>query len=530
MKKLYLLLCLAALVFGCTACGKTVTDVTWEQLLQANTLESVLGQVDACRYIEQGDTDDLVYTAVMEEGALRWSCDNGDTTEDCIDGAVYRRSAGEGYDDLSILAGGTTAEELFTFRVGLDALRELPTVGELKLKDGMYVQKLRHTDKELFARTDVTVYFDAGTMLFDRADSRLTWLWGIVKGGMRAEYGEKITLSTPSYDAMTGAEDTVQLTVHSPDGTAKTYTVPRDANIYPEMSRQEETWSLCMDEACTGRVDDLGWVEADRADVYLCEGYVDPASPPMARIRERSQYDRVFRDHYNSFGQSFTYYGADDRWLGAMELSCLTNEEGGLEYYLERIDQEGEEVFSYAAKDGVWYGWTAGDGYEVVLYEDSAYVEERLAEYAFLIGERVYSGKTARDDYGTTVICDELLYDDGAKTAYAYYVHETDDRICRVSAAEYDRDGELTGFWECYIGGNGGRGAVRDIYEECTAPEDGETVKVTVVFGGEKKEYTLRADAALRTDRGELYWDADCTEKVETLQDAQRKKVTVYAP
>lgn len=516
------------LIFGIavlfTACGQTA-DVTWEQLCKANRIEAVLEKAGACQM--RYDDMDSVWSIAETDGEVIWSQDNGETTEDYRGGAIYRYVEDHGVtSEVTFLSPDNDCMKLAQsyFDLGLE---EAGRIGEIRLQNGRYKVRFRSEDDEYGIVVVGKAVYDASTLLLESMEARTRLGMFGEKSKVSMKYGPDITFAQRSYEAITQADDAMSITLYNSDGTVSDYCVSAKSEVAVYGPQEGPYYSLCWDEAGTGRVDDLAWVEGEHANLYVHEGEVPLAPPTMSRIMERSRFDYLFEVNYDSYSQSFTYYDNEDNWCGGMELVWILNEESEMEYYAEASDGDGEVIFSEMGVDGVWYSWTADKGYRVDFYGDSGYAEKRMDPYRFCLNEEHLYGQMQEDDYGWH-ICHSEEEPDGTRIDYDYKISSDFDYIDRVIVNTYDSAARLTGITEVYIGGNGGIPVNRCVRDEITSPEEMNTVNVIVANAG-NKSVSIRSDAAIGWEGAQLYADEDCFEPIAELSSVSSDSVAVYA-
>ena len=409
-------------------------------------------------------------------------------------------------------------------------LEQFEDAEDIRLKNGKYHVNLKTEDEEFGAVLTAVAVFDSQTLLLESMETT-------VKLGLFTEsnkdivtYGfdSDIPFVQRSYETISQADNAVALTLHYPNGEVKDYSVCANADLYTASLDYESIYSLCWDKDCTAKVDDLGWVDGDHASLYLYEGEVPFAPPALKRITERSRFDSIFERDYNSYGQSLTYYDEQDNWMGNMDLLWILNEDSKMEYYIEKMDGNGEIVFSEMGTDGMWYSWSAENGYKVDLYEDNAYAEKQMDRYRiYLKEERITAEELECGEYEWFIKYAEDS-DDGTKTEYTYNISQDFDYIDRVVIEDYDDSEKLTQKTDIYIGGNGGNPVDRNVREEITEPTDADTIKLTVVTPNGKKEIAVRKDSAVLLNCEAVYKDKECTAPVSDLSWVNGKTAEVY--
>ncbi|MBQ2369306.1 MAG: hypothetical protein II301_04210, partial [Peptococcaceae bacterium] len=99
MKKRLLCVLVLVLMVILTACGgggpkgEVTDDITWDELLAANTIDAVLAQTDGFSATIEDENDDTYISYVaMVDGKLISSSGSPGYTEDLIDGIRYKAS------------------------------------------------------------------------------------------------------------------------------------------------------------------------------------------------------------------------------------------------------------------------------------------------------------------------------------------------------------------------------------------------------------------------------------------------------
>lgn len=521
-KSIVLAACIVAVLM--TACSQPA-DVTWEELCEANRLAAVFEQTDACQVLHNGG--EYIWSAAKKYGSIIWSQDNGETTTDYRDGATYRYVEDNGITaEVSFLPAGSDVMEFAEEERDL-ALEEWNVKGAIRLQNGKYNARLNYTNEEYGITVSGTASFDASTLLLDTL--KIKFKMGVVRErfDVAVVYGTDAVFEQRSYEAIAGAEDAIDITLHDNGGNRRNYRLIAETEITVNYSYDGPGYSLCPDETCTARINDLNRVEGSHADLYMCEGEVPFAPPVMHRVLERSGYDYLFEKNYDSYGQSFVYYDGQDNWLGDMELAWILNDDSKMEFYAERINSEGEVVFSEMGTDGVWYSWSEEEGYRIDFYDDEDYAEKRMDEYRFYINEEHLAGEMQQGEY-----CWYVPYtqdnSDGTKNEYTYEISPDFGYIDRIRIETVDSEGVLAANTEIHIGGNGGVPVYRFIKDEITEPEDIRIITLTVSGPTGEKKLKVRADSAIGREGVPLYKDKECTQPVSDLSWVKEKFEIVY--
>ena len=504
MKKVIAFITVLALMMSLAACGisapkgQVTTAVTWEELMAANSAKTVLENEGSIRMVTDGGADEIYYFNVaLEDGKLIYANGPEGYTEDLRDGILYQASAdGMGRSvtflaptaDLYALVEGNYSTEFESF----------DEVGDIHINDEHYWVNMRYEDED----------------------------WGLVTEG----YGLGADFETVSYDRIVGLDNPIDVTVHYPDGTTKQIIADRDTTLIAYYPEHVEQWSVCWDEACTASVDDLGWVTDGHADIYLCEGFVASAPPALTRVFEKSAFDIMFRDNYNSYIQNIYVTDGDENTVAVRDIAWYLSDEGELCLAFELKDGDYNVTRTAVARDNAWYSWSAEDGYAVDFFDDLGYAEGFVSEYLFTIDEEALADAELlmpEEGYAYYIPYEETT-DGGETLEYKYWINPDFDNIERVEVFRKDGSGDLIDRTECYIGGNGPIPGDKDVYTEITDPGDVVKIKLTVVFPDGEKTYTVRSDAGIYRMGGELYRDEACLEAVSDLSWVSGGSAKVY--
>lgn len=550
------LMCFAVCLAGCGKKGELVTDVSWEQLCAANQPAAVLEQTGAYQVqLIEDEGYGSTLSVALQDGVLAWTDGNEHWTEDYRDGAVYSCAPDGSLAYVWFVPPAVDPMSLIADPYAGYSLDEFTAPDGVYLHDGQYLVDIAYEDPETGVTAEGEARFDSETMLLDAMDLEFDLVGMSSKATIAVAYDASAPLEGLSYNGISQAPDAIDVTVHTPDGASRDYRISADSGVAVYNAAEGDEWSLCWDSACTNSVDDLAWVEGGHADLYLCPGYVPPAPPTLSRVLERSTFEAVFANNYNSYNQYFTYYGSGDAWLGATGLAWILNENGGMEYYAETLDASGEPAYCAMGVDGAWYEWTPAGGYQVDFYGEGTFAANTSASGAgggatstFIENEFPESKMDAlRFVIDASRLVGEPMSGegdgwfwryvengaDGSRVEYDYYVLQDYDYIGLVFVSRYDARGQLVSCDEIGIGGNGGEGVSRFIRDEVAEPGDADVVELTVVglsgaTAGEAT-YRIRTDARISWEGAPLYKDAACTQPVSDLSWVSGGAATVYA-
>ena len=534
MKKRLLCVLVLVLMITLTACGgggpkgEVTDDITWDELLAANTIDAVLAQTDGFSATIEDENDDTYISYVaMVDGKLISSSGSPGYTEDLIDGIRYKASEDGMGKSITIMAPTADLKEVVEGAYGEEvSLYQAP--GKIYANESQYFAALYHEDAEWGIVTEGYAYFDATTLLLDRIDLVQKLGKYEIKQSVQMAYG--ITdFPVVSYDRIVNAEDTVDVTIHYPDGITKDITVDRDVDVIAYYPNHEEIWSACPDVACTGSVDDLGWITGSHGDLHLCEGDVPSAPPALSSVLKNSTFEEMFKDNYDTYFQTIDVMDAEQNMLQMRELAWYVDPEVGLCLNFEVKDDNYEIVQSGRARDNGWYTWSADTGYAVDFYDQFSYAENLIKDDRLFLYEEQLGAPMMQDGenlpyyipYAETV-------KGGMVNEYQYHIHSDTDYIERVEITHKDNAGNIVGYETCYIGGNGPIPGDMDIFVAISAPEDTEAIALTVVTPNGEKTYSVRNDAAISWKGGALYSDANRTTAVTDLTWVDGSEATVY--
>lgn len=535
MKKRIVSLCALALMASLAACGTpapkgdVTTEVTWDELLAANTLDAVFEKTGSFSS-SIGDSSGETYTcfAAMVDGELIYSTGSPGYTDDLRNGIQYHASPDDTSKSIIIMAPTANLNDLIDEAYG-EELRDYQVPDKIYVNDSQYFAKLYSVDEEYGITSTGYAYFDTETLLLDRME--LVEKMGSFKNelSMHMAYGTGADFAQTSYDSVVNADDALDLTIHYPDGTTTDITVDRDVSVMAHHPKHTETWSVCWDEACTGRVDDLGWITDGHGDVYLCEGDVAMAPPTLNRVLEKSSFDVMFKENYDTYFQTTFTMNKDEIEVQCTDLAWYVDEEAGLCLNFEIKDADYNVVRSGRARDYAWYSWTEKDGYRVDFFDDFSYAEDLVKEYRLFLYEEQLGEPMTMDEGGYAYyIPYEETVGNGVVKEYKYYIHTDSDFIERVEITKKDSAQNVLGYEHCYIGGNGPIAGDLDIFAAVSQPEDAETVMLTVVSPIGEKTYSIRKDAKISWKGGALYSDETCTKSVSNLNWVNGPEATVY--
>lgn len=520
------------LLFLLTACGmmpfggKVTTEVTWDELLAANQLEAVLERGGFCSAAKDDDGTVYLNYAVMKDGELLHSSGTEEHTSDLRGGIIYNVRGDE--KGITIIAPNADMTQLIEGAYG-EELSGYQTPDKIYASENQYYAKLYQKDEEWGAVVEGYAYFDAETLLLDRIELALKLGIYQIKQNINMSYniGENFAMS--SYERIVNAEDMVDVTIHYPDGTTKEIAIDRNTDISAYYPDHQELWTVCWDEACTGSVDDLGWITGSHADLYLYNGDVASAPPLLSRVMEKSSFETMFRDHFNTYFQRIDIMDKDENVTQVRELAWYVDEDAGLCLNFEIKDEEYRVIHSARARDNAWYSWTQEDGYAVDFYDEFTYAEELIGAYrVFLHEEKLTAPMERLEEYAPYYIPYEEMGMDGTRSAYRYWIHPDSDYIEWIELTHKDSDGNVVGYEHCYIGGNGPIPGDMDVVQEVTSPAEEQAIRLTVVSPVGEKTYLVRKDAGISWKGEALYSDEGCTTAVTDLSWVHSHEAKVY--
>ena len=536
MKKRSLAILALALMCSLTACGgsapkgKATKDVTWDQLLAANQMENVFEQAGGfCSTIVDDSGDTYIHYAAMADGELLASHGRVGYTEDLRNGIQYQASEDGMGKSITILAPTVDLKRVIEGAYG-DELRNYEVPGSIYANETQYYAKLNLKDTEMKIVYDGYAYFNKETLLLDRVEMKESM--GIFKLEWTAQmsYDAGANFEMVSYDRITNAEDTVDLTIHYPDGSTNDITVDRDVTVLAFYPDYEELWAACWDEACTARIDNLGWITGDHGDIYLCEGDIPQAPPALSRVIKNSSFESMFKEHYDTYFQHRDIMDENQHIIENSELSWYVDEEMGLCLDFELKNEEYETIQSGKTYDNAWYSWSAQDGYAVDFFDEFRYAEDLMAEHRFFIKEEQLQAPMAqREEYSPYHIPYEETLSDGSVDEYIFCIYSDSDYIDVVEITHKDIAQNIVGYENWYLGGNGPIWREKDLIAEISAPEGVEVVKLTVVSPIGEKTHSIRKDAKISWKGEALYSDEACTKAVNDLSWVNGTEAMVYS-
>ena len=534
MKKKLLTILVLILMVTLTACGggaskgKVTNDVTWDELLAANTMDAVFAQTGAfSATIEAKGEGAYISYAAMVDGELIGSHGRVGYTDDLLNGIIYHASEDGMGKSITIMAPTADLKEMLEGAYG-EELALYQTPSKIYMNEGQYVAPLYHEDDEWGIVTEGYAYFDAETLLLDRME--IVEQLGSLKNEqvIQMAYGI-VDFPMVSYDRIVNAANTVDLTIHYPDGTTTDITVDRGVDVITFYPNHQETWSACIDAACTYSVDDLGWISGNHGDLYLCEGFVPSAPPALNRVLENSSFEAMFKENYETYFQEVDVMDKDQNIIKMRDLAWYVDPEVGLCLNFEVQDSNYEVVESGRARDNAWYTWSAEAGYAVDFYDEFSYVENLIKKYRlFLYEEQLGAQMEQESEYGAYYIPFEETVRGGMINEYKYWIHPDFDYIEFVAITHKDNTGAIVGYENCYIGGNGRILGDMDIFAAVSAPEDAEVIDLTVVSPNGEKTYSVRNDVAISWKGTVLYSDETCTTAVTDLTWVDGSEAKVY--
>ena len=535
MKKGFLCLFALTLLVTLAACGTSApkgeitTAVTWEELLAANEPQAVLEKAGGF-WVSATDGGDETYNTrvALIDGDLVVSTGNPGFTEDLRGGIQYRAPEDGNGKSVTILAPTTDPLALLDDICGED-LRDYQTPDNIYVNDEYYFAKLYMKEEELGATATGYVYFDVDTLLLDHMETTISLFGMKYSATTSMSYENVADFPTVSYDRIVHAEDTVDVTIHFPDGTTKDVTLARDVEV-SIFHPGQEVWSVCWDEACTGSVDYLSWISGDHGDLYLCQDDVPDAAPLLSDVLQRSSFERMFKDNYDTYFQTTDIMDKDTNTIQVRDLAWYVDEEAGLCLNFEIKDQDYNVIQSGRARDNAWYTWTEEAGYAVDFFAEFSYAEEQVKGYRrFLYEEQLGAPMEKEEEYAPYYIPYEETVGNGEINEYKFRIHPDSRYIEMVSLTRKDSNGNVLGYENCYIGGNGPIAGELDIFAQVSDPDDADAVKLTVVTPTGEKTYSIRQDATISWEGQALYRDEARTQAVTDLSWVTASKATVYA-
>lgn len=521
------------LLFLLTACGKppfegiATTKVTWDGLLAANRLEAVLEQGGFCSAAKDEDGTVYLSYAVMKDGELLHSAGTEGHTSDLRGGVIY--NAWEDEKSITIIAPNADMTQLIDGAYGKE-LSSYQAPDKIYANDKQYYAKLYQKDEEWGAVIEGDAYFDAETLLLDRLELVLKMGVYQVKQSISMSYdiGENIAMS--SYEKIVHAEDMVDITIHYPDGVTKEIAIDRNTDIGAYYPDHEEIWTVCWDEACTGRVDDLGWITGSHGDLYLCNRDVASAPPALSQVTEKSSFETMFRDNFDTYFQRIDIMDQNENVTQVTDLAWYVDEDAGLCLNFEIKDAEYRVIHAARAQNNAWYSWMQEDGYAVDFFDEFAYAEEKISAYRVSLDEEKLTAPMEQlEEYAPYYIPYEEKSADGTCSAYRYWIHPDFDYIEWIELTHKDSAGNAAGYEHCYIGGNGPIPGDMDVVQEITAPAQVQAIRLTVISPEGEKTYLIRKDARISWKGKALYSDEACTNAVTDLNWVDSREAKVYA-
>ena len=534
MKKAILCLFALTLLVTLAACGKAApkgeitTAVTWEELLAANEPAAVLEKAGGF-WMTAEDGSDTTYNphVALVDGDVVSAVGNPGFTEDLRGGIQYRASEDGLGNSITILAPTVDPIDMVDSTCGED-LRDFETPDKIYVNDEYYFAKLYMKDEELCATATVYIYFAEDTLLLDHMETTISLFGFKYSATTSLSYENVAAFPTVSYDRIVNAEDTVDLTLHFPDGTTKDITVARDSSV-SVFNPDSDIWSVCWDEACTGSVDYLNWITGDHGDLYLCQEDVPDAPPVLSNVLYESSFDRMFTVNYNTYFQTTDVMDKDTNTLQVRDLAWYVDEEAGLCLNFEIKDQDYNVIQSGRARDNAWYTWTEEDGYAVDFFAQFSYAEDQIKDYRqFLYEEQLGEPMAKDEDYGPYYIPYAETVGDGMVNEYQFCINSDFRYIDLIKITRKDSEGNVLGYEHRYIGGNGPIAGDLDIFAEVSDPADVDTVKLTVVAPTGEKTYSIRKDATISWEGEALYRDEARTQAVTDLSWVNGSSAKVY--
>ena len=529
MKKRLLCILVLILMVTLTACGggsakgNVTTDVTWDELLAANTMDAVFAKVGAFSATIEEDADIYVRYAAIVDGKLISSSGIPGYTKDLVNGIQYNASEDGIGQSITILAPTADLKAVVEGAYG-EELAQYQAPSKIYFNEGQYIAVVKYEDEEWGEVTEASAYFDAETLLLDRIDMVQKLGNYETKQSVQMAYG--ITdFPMVSYDRIVNAEDTVDVTIHYPDGTTKDITVDRNVDVIAYYPNHEEDWSVCWDAACTASVDDLGWISSSHGDLYLYNGFVESAPPTVSRVLENSTFEAIFKENGNTYSQEFRTTDANHNPLQMIDLTWYEDPEAGLSLIFE-VQEDDLVVQSARARDNAWYTWSAETGYAVDFYDRFSYAESLVKDHRLFLYEEQLGASMEND--GVYYIPHEETVKGGMVKEYKYRIHPDMDYIEYVEITHKDNTGNVVGYEYCTIGGAYYIPGYMDVFAAVSAPEDAEAIALTVVTPNGEKTYSVRNDAAISWKGGALYSDEACTGAVTDLSWVDGSEAKVY--
>ena len=535
MKKILIFALSMLLIVSLVACGNSApkgevtTAVTWDELVAANELETVLEKTGgySVTITNKADGEKYFFKSALADGKLTYTLGGTDTTpDDLYDGIVYTAYEKDGEKRLEIIAPDTKYYVPDDYNFGT-YFAEFPDVDTVYANDDAYFVKLNSEDEEWGYSVEGYMFFDKETLLLN--DFEITQKLGAIK----IAYDYDITygateFAMPSYENITNSENAIDVSIHYPDGTVKTTKIDRKAEFVMGYSATTD-WSVCWDEACTGSVYNFDWVEGDKADLYICEGNVEKAAPLLSVVLNNSTFESMYKNNYDSYYQNIEILDKDENALKMVTINWFVDEETGKpSLVFEVMNEEYETVTSAIARDNAWYSWTLDGGHAVDFFNEFSYVEDLVDEERFYINEdHMVAGVMYDEETGYYFVpYAETL--DGGVDEYEYFINADSDFFDRVVITHKDAAGTITGYTHCYIGGNGYPYGSVDVFAEISEPSDADVIKLTVVTANGEKTYSIRKDAKISYTGEVLYSDEACTVAVTDLSWVDGKTATVY--
>ena len=535
MKKVLIFALSILLIISLVACGnsapkgKATTAVTWDELIAANELETVFEKTGgySVTVTSKDDGEEYFFKSSIVDGKLVYTTGSeGGTSDDLYDGIIYTAYEKDGEKRMEIVAPDTTYCIPDDYNLGT-YFAEFSDVDTVYENDDAYFVKLNRKDEDWGYTVEGYMFFDKESLLLNSFEmtQKLSTL--------KTEYVYDVTygateFAMPSYENVTDSENAIELTIHYPDGAVKTTKVDRDTEVIMGYSENTE-WSVCWDEACTGSVDNFRWVEGDKADLYVCEGNVPKAPPLLEVVLSNSTFEAIYNDNYDSYYQNIEILDKDENALKMVTINWFVDEETGKpSLVFEVMNEEYETVTSAIARENAWYSWTLDGGYAVDFFNEFSYVEGLVDEERFYINEEHMAAGIAYNEETGYYYVPYVETLDGGVDEYVYSIHPDSDFFDRVEITHKDAAGTITGYTQCYIGGNGYPYGNVDVFAEISEPSDADVIKLTVVTANGEKTYSIRKDASISYEGEALYSDEACTIAVSDLSWVDGKTATVY--
>ena len=231
-------------------------------------MENIFEQVGGfSSTIVEDSGDSYIHYAAMEDGELLASHGRVGYTEDLRNGVQYQASDDGMGKSITLLAPTADLKAVVEGAYG-DESKDYQIPASIYANDSHYYAKLDQKVKEWGVIYSGFAYFNKETLLLDRVEMKESM--GSLKSEwtVQMDYNTGANFEMVSYDRITNAENTVDLTIHYPDGTTKDITVDRDVTVIAYYPNYGELWAACWDEACTKAVNDLSWVNGSDAKVY----------------------------------------------------------------------------------------------------------------------------------------------------------------------------------------------------------------------------------------------------------------------